>query len=71
MISPIDREMFVIKNNGRLITIEVFKMEDLSFKAFAIKNFDRENEIVGEGDADDKETAIKLAIQDLIVEMKK
>lgn len=69
MKKPIERHLFVIKSKGRNITIELFKMEDSTYTAYAFKNFDREGEIVGVGKADEINTAVKFAIHDLLIEI--
>lgn len=59
-----DRELF--KRKGKVV--EIYKLDDGTYKAFAIENFDTDDEIVGIGEGDDRESAIKLALQDLYVE---
>lgn len=68
---PIERHIITRKNNGKLIKIIVFKMDDQTYEAFAFKNFDTDEELVGVGEAVEKETAIKLAIHDLYIEIRK
>lgn len=67
MKQVVDRQLLKVK--GKMI--ELYKMKDNTYKAFAFKNHDTDEEIVGMGEGDEKETAIKLALQDLYVEVKK
>ncbi|WP_346207598.1 hypothetical protein NSS91_15950 [Caldifermentibacillus hisashii] len=67
MKQVVDREL--IKVRGKIV--ELYKMDDDTYRAFAIENFDTDDEIVGIGEGDEKETAIKLALQDLYIETKK
>ncbi|MBU5342263.1 hypothetical protein [Caldifermentibacillus hisashii] len=63
-----DRELFVVKGK----TIEIFTMEDNTYLAFAHADYNADDEeaIIGMGEGDEKETAIKLALQDLYIELK-
>ncbi len=63
---PVERELF--KRKGKVI--ELYKLEGGIYKAFAYENFDTDEEIVGVGESDDRQSAIKLALQDLYVEIK-
>lgn len=65
-MQPVEREIF--KRKGKVI--ELYKLENGTYKAFAFENFDTDDEIVGVGESDERETAIKLALQDLYVEIK-
>lgn len=67
MKQVVDRQLLKVK--GKMI--ELYKMKDNTYKAFAFKNYDTDEEIVGMGEGDEKETAIKLALQNLYVEVKK
>lgn len=66
MKQVVDRQLLKVKGK----TIEIYKLENNSYKAFAFENFDTDDEIVGIGEGDEKETAIKLALQDLYIELK-
>lgn len=63
---PVERELF--KRKGKVI--ELYRMDDNTYKAFATEYLDNDDEIVGVGESDDRESAIKLALQDLYVETK-
>lgn len=63
---PVERELF--RRKGKVI--ELYKMDDGTYKAFAFEHFDTDEEIVGVGESDDRQSAIKLALQDLYVETK-
>lgn len=65
-MEPIERELFKIRRK----IVEVYKMKDGTYKAFAFKNFDTDDEVCGVGESDDRQSAIKLALQDLYVENK-
>lgn len=65
-MEPIERELLM--KRGKVI--ELYKMDDGTYKAFAFEHFDTDEEIVGVGESDDRESAIKLALQDLYVEIK-
>lgn len=58
-----ERQLLKVKKTP----IELYKLKDGRYIAFAYQYYDTDNEIVGIGEADDKETAIKLAIQDLYI----
>lgn len=62
---PVERELF--KRKGKVI--ELYRMDDNTYKAFATEYLD-DDEIVGVGESDERETAIKLALQDLYIELK-
>lgn len=64
-----DRELLVVKGK----TIEIFTMVDNTYLAFAHADYNANDEeaIIGMGEGDEKETAIKLALQDLYIETKK
>lgn len=64
-MQPVERELF--KRKGKII--ELYRMDDNTYKAFATDYLD-DDEIVGVGESDDRESAIKLALQDLYVETK-
>jgi hypothetical protein len=63
-----DRELLVVK--GKMV--EIFTMEDNTYLAFAHADYNADDEeaIIGMGEGDEKETAIKLALQDLYIELK-
>lgn len=63
---PIERELF--KRKGKII--ELYKMDGNTYKAFATEYLDNDDEIVGIGESDERESAIKLALQDLYIETK-
>ena len=65
-MQPLERELLM--KRGKVI--ELYKMDDNTYKAFATEYFDDDDEIVGVGESDDRESAIKLALQDLYVEIK-
>lgn len=65
-MEPIERELF--RRKGKII--ELYKLENNTYKAFAFEHFDTDDEIVGVGESDDRESAIKLALQDLYIELK-
>ena len=65
-MQPVERELF--KRKGKVI--ELYRMDDNTYKAFAFEHFDTDEEIVGVGESDERESAIKLALQDLYVEIK-
>ena len=65
-MQPVERELF--KRKGKVI--ELYRMSDNTYKAFAFEHFDTDEEIVGVGESDEMESAIKLALQDLYVETK-
>ncbi|MGY6765664.1 hypothetical protein ACW73O_11570 [Faecalibacterium prausnitzii] len=65
-MEPVERKL--LKKKGKVI--ELYRMSDNTYKAFAIENFDTDDEIVGVGESDERESAIKLALQDLYVETK-
>lgn len=65
-VLPVERELF--KRKGKVI--ELYRMDDNTYKAFATDYLDNDDEIVGVGESDDRESAIKLALQDLYVETK-
>lgn len=68
MKQPIDIEHIKVK--GKII--ELYHLEDGTYKAFAHENFDTDEEIIiGVGEADERETAIKLSLQDIQIEIKK
>lgn len=64
-MEPIERELLKIR--GKIV--ELYRMDDNTYKAFATEYLD-DDEIVGVGESDDRESAIKLALQDLYVEIK-
>jgi hypothetical protein len=65
-MQPVERELF--RRKGKIV--ELYRMSDNTYKAFAFEHFDTDDEIVGVGESDDRESAIKLALQDLYVEIK-
>lgn len=65
-MEPIEREL--LRRKGKIV--ELYKLDDNTYKAFAFERFDTDDEIVGVGESDERETAIKLALQDLYVEIK-
>lgn len=65
-MEPLERELLNIR--GKIV--ELYRMSDNTYKAFATEYFDDDDEIVGVGESDDRESAIKLALQDLYVEIK-
>lgn len=65
-MQPLERELLM--KRGKVI--ELYKMDDGTYKAFATEYLDNDDEIVGVGESDDRESAIKLALQDLYVETK-
>jgi hypothetical protein len=65
-MEPIERELF--RRKGKIV--ELYRMDDGTYKAFATDYLDNDDEIVGVGESDDRESAIKLALQDLYVETK-
>lgn len=65
-MEPIEREL--LRRKGKII--ELYRMSDNTYKAFAFEHFDTDDEIVGVGESDERETAIKLALQDLYIELK-
>lgn len=65
-MEPIEREL--LRRKGKIV--ELYRMSDNTYKAFAFEHFDTDEEIVGVGESDERETAIKLALQDLYVEIK-
>lgn len=65
-MQPIEREL--IRRKGKIV--ELYKLDGGTYKAFAYENFDTDEEIVGVGESDDRQSAIKLALQDLYVEIK-
>lgn len=62
---PVERELLKIR--GKIV--ELYRMSDNTYKAFATEYLD-DDEIVGVGESDDRQSAIKLALQDLYVEIK-
>lgn len=68
MKQVVDRELLEVK--GKIV--EVFRMEDNTYQAFAHADYNADDEeaIIGMGEGDEKETAIKLALQDLYIELK-
>ncbi|MEK0286581.1 hypothetical protein [Caldifermentibacillus hisashii] len=64
-MEPIERELLKIR--GKIV--ELYRMDDNTYKAFATEYLD-DDEIVGVGESDDRESAIKLALQDLYIELK-
>jgi hypothetical protein len=64
-MEPIERELLKIR--GKIV--ELYRMDDNTYKAFATEYLD-DDEIVGVGESDDRESAIKLALQDLYIETK-
>ena len=70
MKKPIERYIYSKIVRNRLVTIILYKMDNGSYEAFAYINFDTDEEIIGTGEAEDRETAIKLAINDLFVEIR-
>lgn len=64
MKQVVDREL--IKVRGKIV--ELYRMSDNTYKAFAFEHFDTDEEIVGVGESDERDSAIKLALQDLYVE---
>lgn len=65
-MQPLERELLKIR--GKIV--ELYRMDDNTYKAFATEYLDNDEEIVGVGESDDRESAIKLALQDLYVEIK-
>jgi len=65
-MQPVERELF--KRKGKII--ELYKLDGGTYKAFAFECFDTDEEIVGIGESDERESAIKLALQDLYIELK-
>lgn len=65
-MEPIEREL--LRRKGKIV--ELYRMSDNTYKAFATEYLDDDDEIVGVGESDDRESAIKLALQDLYVETK-
>lgn len=65
-MQPLERELF--RRKGKII--ELYRMSDNTYKAFATEYLDNDDEIVGVGESDERESAIKLALQDLYVETK-
>jgi hypothetical protein len=65
-MEPIEREL--LRRKGKIV--ELYKLDDNTYKAFAFERFDTDEEIVGVGESDERESAIKLALQDLYVETK-
>ena len=65
-MQPLERELLM--KRGKVI--ELYKMDDGTYKAFATEYLDNDDEIVGVGESDERESAIKLALQDLYVETK-
>lgn len=63
-MEPIEREL--LTKRGKVI--ELYKMKNGIYKAFAFERFDSDDEICGVGESDERESAIKLALQDLYVE---
>lgn len=66
MKKPDKREL--IEHAGKVL--EVYKMEDNTFTAFAYENYDSDNEVVGIGESPDRGRAIEIAIEDLQREQK-
>lgn len=62
-MEPIERELLKIR--GKIV--ELYRMDDNTYKAFATEYLD-DDEIVGVGESDERDSAIKLALQDLYVE---
>lgn len=71
MKKPLERELIFVSNKGRLIAVELFKMDDNTYLAYAISGFDTDYEITGIGEAEEKDLAVKLAIYYLFIEMRK
>lgn len=65
-MEPIERELLKRKRK----VIELYRMDDNTYKAFAFEHFDTDDEVCGIGESDERESAIKLALQDLYVETK-
>ena len=65
-MQPVERELLM--KRGKVI--ELYKMDDGTYKAFATEYLDNDDEIVGVGESDERESAIKLALQDLYIETK-
>jgi len=65
-MQPLERELLKIR--GKIV--ELYRMSDNTYKAFAFERFDSDEEVCGIGDSDDRQSAIKLALQDLYVENK-
>lgn len=63
-MEPIEREL--LRRKGKII--ELYKLDGGTYKAFAFERFDSDDEICGVGESDERESAIKLALQDLYVE---
>ncbi|KIO60259.1 hypothetical protein B4065_0185 [Caldibacillus thermoamylovorans] len=65
-MQPLERELLNIR--GKIV--ELYRMSGNTYKAFATEYLDNDEEIVGVGESDERESAIKLALQDLYVEIK-
>lgn len=65
-MEPIERKLLMRK--GKIV--ELYRMSDNTYKAFATEYLDNDEEIVGVGESDERESTIKLALQDLYVETK-
>lgn len=65
-MEPIERDL--LRRKGKII--ELYKLDGGTYKAFAFECFDSDDEICGVGESDERESAIKLALQDLYVETK-
>ncbi|WP_346208405.1 hypothetical protein NSS91_07620 [Caldifermentibacillus hisashii] len=63
-MQPLERELLKIR--GKIV--ELYRMSDNTYKAFAFEHFDTDDEVCGVGESDNRESAVKLALQDLYVE---
>lgn len=63
-MQPLERELLKIR--GKIV--ELYRMSDNTYKAFAFEHFDSDDEVCGVGESDNRESAVKLALQDLYVE---